>query len=256
MSSLKRVKSGAFKSRKRLPEDVRLEYQALYGPGWEVKLTIPAATPPEKAKAQHAAWLAEVEGRIATLRAGRHSKGQDLSQRQADALAGEWYRWFTVQHLDNPGQPARWASLHEDLIWEAAYRDHETGEFDLDVPEVWAAVAIDGRTAEFLTDRGLTLSEDGQRLFLTAVGREFLYATRTLERRSRGDWSEDQHLDQLAPPTALGDPHGPRTEVFPRPATQGKKRLCGPRSGRYGAVWRRRRRSAASLHCALGRRNV
>ena len=31
VSSLRREKSGAFKARKRLPEDVRNEYQALYG---------------------------------------------------------------------------------------------------------------------------------------------------------------------------------------------------------------------------------
>jgi integrase len=217
---LVRSKSGAWKSRKRLPEDVRLQYQELYGPAWEVKLTIPATTAPEKAKAEHIAWLAEVEGRVATLRAGKRGRGQDLNQREADALAGEWYRWFTAQHLDNPGPPVHWTSLHEDLIWEAAYRNPETSEFDLDVPEVWAAVTVDGRTAEFLIDRGLTLSEDGQRLFLTAVGREFLYATRTLERRSRGDWSEDQHLDQLAAATAVGEPHGLRTEAFALPATQ------------------------------------
>jgi hypothetical protein len=74
VSSLKRVASGAFKARKRIPADVRAEYQALYGPTWEAKLTIPAGTTPlrakalQRAKAQHAEWLAEVEGRIATLR--------------------------------------------------------------------------------------------------------------------------------------------------------------------------------------------
>jgi hypothetical protein len=46
VSSLRRVASGAFKARKGIPADVRAEYQALYGPGWEVKLTIPASTPP------------------------------------------------------------------------------------------------------------------------------------------------------------------------------------------------------------------
>jgi hypothetical protein len=97
-----------------------------------VKLTLPAATSPEKAKALHAAWLAEVEGRVATLRASERGKGQDLSQREADALAGEWYRWFTGLHLDNPGRPVRWASLYETLVWDIADKDPETGERDLD----------------------------------------------------------------------------------------------------------------------------
>jgi hypothetical protein len=84
VSSLRRVASGAFKARKRIPADVRVEYQGLYGPAWEVKLTIPAGTTPQRAKALHTEWLADVEGRIATLR-GRNGPngGQDLTQRQS-----------------------------------------------------------------------------------------------------------------------------------------------------------------------------
>jgi hypothetical protein len=67
--TLKRdAKSGAFKDRIRLPEDVRLEYQALYGPAWEEKFHSANDTPPDKARAEHAAWAAKVKGRIAALR--------------------------------------------------------------------------------------------------------------------------------------------------------------------------------------------
>ena len=62
------AKSGAFKDRIRLPEDVRREYQVLYGPAWEKKFRGPADTPPDKARAEHAAWAAKVKGRIAALR--------------------------------------------------------------------------------------------------------------------------------------------------------------------------------------------
>jgi hypothetical protein len=93
--TLKRdAKSGAFKDRIR-PEDVRLEYQALYGPAWEEKFHKAAATPPDKARAEHAAWAGKVKGRLAALRDSKGGKGVDLTQRQADALAGDWYRWFT-----------------------------------------------------------------------------------------------------------------------------------------------------------------
>jgi hypothetical protein len=34
---------------------------------------------------------------------------------------------------------------------------------------------------------------------LSALVREFFAATKLLERRARGDWGPDQHLDQLAP---------------------------------------------------------
>ena len=197
VSSLKRVKSGAFKARKRLPEDVRSEYQALYGSAWEVKLTLPADTSPEKAKALHAAWLAEVEGRVATLRASKNSNGQDLTQRQADALAGEWYRCFTKLHLDNPGSPKRWSALRETLLDIAG--DPETREVDFDQPEVLRAVDIEAEASQFLTDRGVVLTQSGRASFLSAVAREFLEAAEILRRRAGGDWSEDKHLDQLAP---------------------------------------------------------
>jgi integrase len=104
--TLKRdAKSGAFKDRIRLPEDVRLEYQALHGPAWEEKFHRPADTPSDKALAEHAAWAAKVKGRIAALRSSKAGKGVDLTQKQAAALAGDWYREFTSQHEDNPGSP-------------------------------------------------------------------------------------------------------------------------------------------------------
>jgi hypothetical protein len=116
VSSLRRVASGAFKARKRIPADVRVEYQAIYGPTWEAKLTIPAGTPPQRAKVIHAEWLAEVEGRVATIRAGKIPNGAaDLTQRQAAALAGDWYRWFIDEHIENPGQASNWAEQHE--VW-------------------------------------------------------------------------------------------------------------------------------------------
>ena len=50
--TLKRdAKSGAFKDRIRLPEDVRPEYRALYGPAWEEKFQSATDTPPDKARA-------------------------------------------------------------------------------------------------------------------------------------------------------------------------------------------------------------
>jgi len=206
--------NGAAKARKRLPEDIRSEYQALYGQVSEVKFHRPAGTPPEKAKAEFAAWLAEVEGRIATLRASKGGNGVDLTQRQADALAGDWYRWFTSQHLDNPGGPKRWSGLRKEL-WDMAY--HIAGDIvddveetpvyvvDFEHPEVLRIFDAGTRASQFLTDRGVSLTEAARTSFLFAVAREFLAATKTLERRASGDWSEDKHLDQLAafePPTS------------------------------------------------------
>jgi len=66
------------------------------------------------------------KGASRRFRASKDGKGVDLTQRQAYALAGEWYRQFTSQHLDNPGSAKRWSNLRETLwdwrSWQAILR--------------------------------------------------------------------------------------------------------------------------------------
>jgi integrase len=202
------TQAGAWKDRIRLPEDVRLDYQAQYGPAWEEKFHRSPDTPPDKAVAEHAAWAAKVKGRIAALRASKAGKGVDLTQKQAAALAGDWYREFTSQHQDNPGNVKRWSSLRETLWDRAALAgDPETGEADFGDPEVLRGIEIEARASQFLTDRGVALTPAGRTSFLSAVVGQFLAATEILERRARDDWGLDQHLDQLAPSPSLNGQH-------------------------------------------------
>jgi len=67
--------------RKGIPKDVRDEYQRLYGQRWEAKLSLPAGT--KNAKVRVSEFTAEVESRIATIRAAQRGEGQSLTQRQA-----------------------------------------------------------------------------------------------------------------------------------------------------------------------------
>jgi integrase len=221
VSSLKRTKSGAFKARKAIPASIRIEYQHLYGgpearsgKAWEAIFSAPADTPVHRAKALHAEWLALVERRIGAIRGARVNNGAalDLSQRGADALAGEWYRWFLAQHVDNPGSASRWSSLRE-ILWDRAALagDAETGEADFNDPEVLAGLDIEARASQFLADRGISLSKTSRTLFLNRVSSQFIAAASTLERRAGGDWSVDEHMAELAPYrplAALGRPNG------------------------------------------------
>jgi hypothetical protein len=131
---------------------VRLEYQALYGPAWEEKFHKAADTPPDKARAEHAAWAAKVKGRLAALRDSKGGKRVDPTQRQADALAWDWYRWFTSQHLDNPGSPDGYDIVRYEfghLVVEAGAP--ETVEADFDDPEVLSEIDTLARASQFLT---------------------------------------------------------------------------------------------------------
>ena len=116
MAGLKRRKSGAWGSRKTIPEEVRPDYEALYGKHCEELFYAPTSCPPQRAKVLHSEWEAEIDSRIAALRAKQRGEARDLTQREAQALAGEWYRWYVSQHEDNPGQPRRWAKLREILF--------------------------------------------------------------------------------------------------------------------------------------------
>jgi hypothetical protein len=105
MSSLIRTKTGAFKGRICVPKDVKNDYQALYGVRSEELFHAAADCPPSRAKVLHSEWEARIKTQIEALRAKQRGEGHDLTQKQARALAGEWYRWFVDQHEENPGEP-------------------------------------------------------------------------------------------------------------------------------------------------------
>lgn len=127
--------SGAYRARKRLPRDVGEEYARLYGPSLEAKFSAPASTKAHLAKQLFGEWLAEVEARIAAIRAQRTGEGIALSRQQARALAGEWYDWFlarfslgnddwelALDKVKDAMQTAvgdkRWHENHPDELWE------------------------------------------------------------------------------------------------------------------------------------------
>jgi hypothetical protein len=96
--------------------------------------------------------------------------------------------------------------------------DPETDEADFDDPEVLSEVATLARADQFLTDRGIALTQAGRTRFLSALVKQFFAATALLERRARGDWGPDKHLAQLAPslnlsPAATSSSSNGRTET-------------------------------------------
>ena len=58
-----------------------------------------------------------VESRIEAIRAAKRGEGQSLTQRQALALAGEWYVWYVARHEENPGPVEHWRSMWDALIF-------------------------------------------------------------------------------------------------------------------------------------------
>ena len=206
MVTPKVTKSGSRLYRKAIPEDIREDYQRLYGARWEAKLSVPHDMPAHEAKIRLSEYGAEVETRIAFLRAAARGEGQSLSQRQAYALSGEWYVWFIKRHEENPGPAERWEQLWDALI--SLIEDHEPdwvqGETyrHLDRlirdPEVLAGVrsplADEAKTAQFLASKGVVLNRQAMEMFLDCLLPEFMAAIMLLERQAKGDYTSDNRL--------------------------------------------------------------
>ncbi|WP_342714155.1 hypothetical protein [Bradyrhizobium sp. B039] len=202
MVALNRATDGRWFARKGIPEDVRKDYQRLYGQKREAHLKLPADTPKHEAKARLGEWEAEVETRIATLRAQRNGEGQPLTKLNAIALAGRWYNWFVKQHEDDPGPAKRWRETADHFVWDVlrneapdSYEEDPSSDPHCDwerAPEVREAVrphvAELARTASFLASEGKALNGTAYGLFVDAVSDNLLPALSVLERRAKGDY--------------------------------------------------------------------
>ncbi|WP_130229366.1 hypothetical protein [Bradyrhizobium sp. Leo121] len=212
MVALGRAADGRWFARKGVPEDVREEYARLYGVRREAHLKLPADTPRHEAKARLGEWEAEIETRIATLRAQRNGEGQPLTRVNAIALAGRWYNWFVAQHEDDPGPAKRWRELSDIFVW--VIRLHAPDSYEEDSrsdpqwdwakePEVREAVrpqvAEEARVATFLASEGLALNASAYALFVDAVSDNLLPALSVLERRPNGDYSHDDTPEGFPP---------------------------------------------------------
>jgi hypothetical protein len=190
MTTLMRNKSGEYTARKVIPKDVR---QA-YGAGWEARLTLPAHLNEAEAKARHGEWLADVETRIATLRAAANGEAHSLTRVGALALAGRWYSWFVEHHEKDLGLPSRWRELGDLFVYviemEAPVEFLADPKRDPDwewakAPEVREAVrpriAETALVASFLAAEGLKLTPEAYALFVDAVSDNLLAALALLE---------------------------------------------------------------------------
>ncbi|GAB9205939.1 tyrosine-type recombinase/integrase [Bradyrhizobium diazoefficiens] len=207
MAALSRASDGRWFARKGIPVDVRIEYQRLYGVKREAHLKLPADTPWHEAKTRKAEWEAEVETRIATLRAQRNGTGQPLTKLNAIALAGRWYNWFVGQYENDPGPAKLWRELSDIFVWEVigpeapdSYEEDPRSDPHWDwakEPEVREAVrprvAEQARVATFLASEGIALNATAYALFVDAVSDNLLPAFSVLEKRANGDYSRDEN---------------------------------------------------------------
>jgi integrase len=206
MISLRQDTKGNFSARKRLPEDVRVEYGRRYGQRVEAKFFSPASKGVTHAKQMFRDWETEVAGRIAAIRAERTGEGVALTPQQARALAGEWYSWFIARHPVSDHE--KWEALRDELH-EALRETVGEAEWERSDPdELWRAdeefrkamrpvFADAGETAQFLAMKGVTLNSEARDHFLDWLYEDLAAALRKLIRVAQGDYSDDKYTERF-----------------------------------------------------------
>jgi integrase len=166
--------------------------------------------PEVMARAQHREWLSEIESRIANIRAEKKGEGRLLTSKDARALAGEWYRWFTERHLERALSAGHWDDLLERvgdavrdelLLFAAPHADYHLNDIWERSPEaredLRPMLADWGETAQFLSSKRMVLDEHSRNLFLDHLYGDFAAALKLLIKRARGDYAADDYPVQF-----------------------------------------------------------
>jgi integrase len=209
-TQLKPASRGGFVARKWLPVDVREAYGKLYGDGepqWEawfnsgdVKLS--------DARARHRDWLNEVETRIANIRAERKGEGRKLTPKEARALAGEWYTWFTAKMAARNWPTDGWEEYEFHMRSELYGPAMAGGVYSGDPLDFWRRdegmrervrpmIADEAKSHQFLAAKRLILDQASLKMFLDCVTQDFFAALNLLVRRADGDFGEDKYAKRF-----------------------------------------------------------
>jgi integrase len=230
--SLKRSKTGLWKARKEIPEAIRESYGKR-----EEKTSWPAHLTHEQALAEYLPWRAKIESDI-DLNKQRLAGTVRLTRKQAQALAGQWYREQVNADWDDAlkatdGWAFDWEATRENLFSEVY--DTETG----DVRYVAGPELIETRDA-FLASREMCVTPDSAAMLLHELGEMYLGLFDRLQRRQAGDLSIDPVLIALTPtevpgptptqPAPRASPKVPKaavsiTDLFERYAKSGSANL-------------------------------
>jgi integrase len=207
---------GGFIARKVIPLDVRDEYVKLYEQRTEERLKIEPMRI-ELARAKHREWSSEIEARIVNIRAERKGEGRTLTPKEARALAGEWYDWFTKLMAARNWRADVWEDYLAHVRSELYGPAMAGGVFSGDPLDFWERdsamrdrvrpmIAGEAKSEQFLADKRLTLNAASRIMFLDDVTRDFFAAVALLARRARGDHGPDKWTEQFPRFEGTADP--------------------------------------------------
>jgi integrase len=228
MVALKRdPKTGSWKSRKVIPQDVREAYgRANETPTWSATLTT------GEAKAAWSSWLRAVEDRIERLRKIADATPIGLSEKETAALAREWYVAKVAEFEDNPGDIEGWRHALSDMepdddaetygayqnwLAETEFR-RSTGVANpppYDGPRApWRNTGhLEAEASELTQAKGLVLDPPSQRRLVDQVCELYRSFCHLMIRRCEGDWTPDSTAERLPAWTSPGATSPPKPSV-------------------------------------------
>jgi integrase len=238
---------GGFIARKVIPFDVRDEYAKLFGQRAEERLNT-GPLPVSLARAKHREWSSDIEARIANIRAVRKGEGRALTPKEARALAGEWYHWFTARMASHNWPADVWGDYQWRVYSEFYGPAMAGGVFSGDPLDFWERdsamrervrpiIADEVKSNQFLAAKRLVLTAASRDMFLDYVTRDFFAALALLARRARGDHGPDKWAEQFPGYEVAADPSLTPWSLFERWIAKGKP--ASSTVNRWRAVFQR-----------------
>jgi integrase len=176
-------------------------------------------------------WLAEIETRIANIRAQQKGEGISLTRLQGRALSGQWYDWFVGRHpfIDDF---EKWEHVRDDIHEAMRQEVGEKAWEEVDPDKLWwqddqlrrsmrPLLADAGETAQFLAIKGLALANEGQAVFLDFLYEDLAAAIQRFERLARGYFGPDRYRERF-PKFERADTGDTPLQLFDRWVTERK----------------------------------
>ncbi len=214
-SGLLETRRGGKVARKRIPPDVRDEYVRLYGGAPTEARKQFKPQPATLMRAEWREWLSEIEQRIENIRATRRGEGRGLTPKEARALSGEWYAWWSAIMGTAKWPLSVWEDYQTRMLDGLHAAATAAGMLSGDALDHLArddgmkahcrpVIADEAKTAQFLAAKSLTLDAASRDLFLDCVALDFFAAVALMVRRARGDFTEDDYAKRF-PAAGMAD---------------------------------------------------
>jgi len=203
----KHPKTGVYRVRLGIPARLRPTAKELFGRSAEFIQNLGTKDPVE-AKERSPEALASLRALLASVEATYRDQNVTLTERQVRALAGAWYASEIAKWADDPGPVSRWERNETFLLDQL----ETEGEPSAD-PDTWTQVVVLSEedrhdAATLLASTGLPGHKDAIERVGLAVWEAKRELSQVMQRRARGDWSEDDNLRKFPAPMQARTAYG------------------------------------------------